>query len=1024
MPKLGTSKWMRHVLAFGAACVTFAAHAGLSVYTNGTTSPPNPAANQRTIDFGPTTLATEQSASKLTYASANGACNVLIIVCINSGGSVSYTSTSSLTGFSGNVMSLTSGTTSNATSVTVNFTSHTPYVGFLWGVEFAAPNSMVVNLTLADNSVVTLKNCTDTANAQCIANYVPQSWWNQAYNALLGWLLGDAVDFYAVYVQYQPSNGVKIKSAQFVVKRCENCGFLSADTSQDFKVDNFTYVDAAAAPHHLEITTATISVPAGSSIAYTVKACGDATCSLPYINGVTGTLSLTGAGLTPSYASGANFSIAPGPTNTATVMASLSPAGTATVGLSAYSPTPSNAQKVFCGIGSAAAAANSCTFNVVSPLHHIELTAASNSAVTCTPLTYTVKACSDLACTPYTAGLTGTLNVSGVTVNYPAGTGFTIANGSSSTTISAHATTTGTATASLSGLSATPSNAPSVFCGMGGNAASGAACGITMNDAAFLFDVPPHASDAAQSVTVSAVKSLDNATVCAPAFTAAKNVTFKCSYSNPVTGTLPIKVGGMALNAGNNANGVCDGTGQPVSLSFNGSGVATTTVQYADVGRMTLTARYVGSGTDAGLVMQGTDTFVAAPASFSIAGYPSGLTVAAGSSFTATVAAKNNSGATTPNFGNETTPEPAATATLSFNKSSPSGVNAQSGSFSGSLGAFSNGVAASSSLTWTEVGAGDLTVALTGGNYLGSALTASGTTGTAGAVGNFVPHHFTTETTQGCSGTFTYSGQPFTVKVVARNAANDKVYNYDGTASTSPNKAKAVTLSATSNGGAGTLTNASIAATSFSQGEATVITPTFTFTNKLTGPASLTITAADANATSSGSGVPNGEGSVAIRSGRLRFSNAFGSERDSLILPVQTQFWSGKSWIKSSGDSCTSVLSSAVALSGYTNAQGGVGTWTTTASPITLSNGQGALTLTAPSPVATGSANLAINLGNTTADNACLATHPATLAANLSWLRANNGNCSALNDRDPSARATFGIYNTETKKTVYVRMVE
>ena len=144
------------------------AQAGLSVYTNGTTSPPSPAANQRTIDFDALTLASEQTASKITYSASAGAHTCVIFIC-NTAGSVSYASSSSLTGYSGNVMSLTSGTTPNATSVTVNFPTNTPYVGFLWGVEFTSQNSMVVNLTLADNSVVTLKNCTDSNNNLCMA---------------------------------------------------------------------------------------------------------------------------------------------------------------------------------------------------------------------------------------------------------------------------------------------------------------------------------------------------------------------------------------------------------------------------------------------------------------------------------------------------------------------------------------------------------------------------------------------------------------------------------------------------------------------------------------------------------------------------------------------------------------------------------------------------------------------------------------------------------------------------------------
>ncbi len=656
--------------------------------------------------------------------------------------------------------------------------------------------------------------------------------------------------------------------------------------------------------------------------------------------------------------------------------------------------------------------------------HHLEVTTGSSNGATCSPVTYTIKACANADCSStYTAGLTGKLNLTGTpTVNYTSA--FTIPANSASTTVSAHITTAGTVTAALSDLSVTPTNTPQVFCGMGAAAASGGSCVYTAADAALLFDVLSHKSEEEQTVSVSAVRSSNNATVCTPAFANVdKAILFKCAYSNPTSGTLPVRLADgtyntyNAMNSGNSTSAACDGTGRNVTLKFNGSGVATAKVKYADVGQMSMTARYDGAGSDAGLIMLGSDTFIAAPASFAFSSVTTG-NIAAGSNFSATVSANNSAGATTPNFGNETTP---ATASLTFAKYRPTGLNAQNGSLSGSLGAFTNGVATASTLAWTEVGSIDLIATLTGTNYLTSGFSATGNTGSTGAVGPFVPHRFTTETTQGC-GAFTYSGQPFTATIRALNAAGNPTQNYDGTANTSPNQANAVTLSAGSNGSTGTMNPSAVSASSFNQGVATVSTPVFTFSSKLTGPTSISVRAID-NVNSSVSSSGYAEGSLALRSGRLRFSNAFGSENASLTLPVQTHYWSGKSWIKSAGDNCTSVLSSAVALSGYTNGQGGAGAWTTTASPITLSNGEGSLTLTAPSPAATGSVDVAINLGSTAADNACLSAHPATTPAGKAWLRSPNGNCST-GDRDPSARATFGIYNKETKKVIHVRTVQ
>jgi MSHA biogenesis protein MshQ len=1005
--------------------------AGYYVYTSGVYSPPAPGANQYTIDFSTRTLASEQTAGRLTYSSAAGAAQFL-----TSGGSISYTGSVSASGFSGNAMDISSGTTGNPSTVTVNFANPTPYVGLMWRAQFNSENTEILTLTLSDGSTKVLKNCTSSSNSQCIGMYVDDpNWLTSLLNFLFGWLFGDAITWYPIYVQYTPDNGVKVNSMQFKLYNCGGCGLLSTNTSQDWYVDNISYVDGAVVPHHLELTTVSSSVSANAATTFRIKACGDAACSTPYITGVSGTIGVSGVSATYTAA----WSIPAGPTNYVDVTVTPTTAGTATMSVPTYTPTPSNTPKVFCGIGVAAASGNSCNMTVTVPLHHVNI--AASDGLTCTPRTYTLTACSDAACaSPYTAGLSGTLSVtgSGMTVNYPSGAAFSIPNGSSSTTVSVHATTVGSLTAAtLSGLSATPTGSPSVYCGMNGSTpASGGSCTINLANSGLLFNVPNHLSDASQTVTVSAVQSSNNATACTPAFASvSKNVTFKCSYSNPTTGTLPVRVGGTALNASNSTAAACDGTGGTVSLSFNVSGVATTTVQYADVGQMSLTATYAGSGTDAGLSMTGSDSFIASPASFAF----SSITASpvAGSNFAATLTAKNSSGNAVPNFGKET----AVTTDyvrISWAKAKPTGTASVAGTFTGtgtstsptlSSSSFSNGAVTLSNLNWTEVGLGDLSAWLVSGSYLGSGTTVTGTTGAAGAVGPFVPHHFDTVITQGCS-SFSYSGQPFTVQITARNAGNTTTYNYDGSANTSPNYAKAVTLSATGAGaGSGSLTaGTSVALTSFGAGVASLTTPTFAFTNKLTTPTSITIHAQEtAGSVTSSAGSPVVEGSVPLRSGRLKISNAFGSEKSVLSVPVQAQYWNGKAWVLNASDSCTSVPAASVALSNYMDSKGAATAgWTTTPSAVTISSGNGTLSLGAPSPSSTGSVDFAFNLGATTTDQSCLASHPASTAANLSWLRAQNGSangCAGVStyDRDPSARATFGVYQPETKKAVYSR---
>ncbi|WP_374562676.1 DUF6701 domain-containing protein [Ideonella sp.] len=649
-------------------------------------------------------------------------------------------------------------------------------------------------------------------------------------------------------------------------------------------------------------------------------------------------------------------------------------------------------------IASDMAVSHSC----LPPLHHVEIRHASGTGLTCTPSTLTVAACQDASCaTAYTGGLTGTLTATGTpSVVWPAGANFTIASGASTTTTNVQVTTPGSVVFGTSGLSVTPSNSTS--CNFGSPA-----CTFTASDAGLLFDVPDHAADALQTVSVKAVRKSDNALSCTPAFAStSKMINFSCGYTNPGTGTKPVVVGSTTI--------ACGGAGQGVMLAFDATGTASTTVQYADAGQMSVTSKYTGSGSDAGLVMTGSDSFVAAPSSFAFTSYPTPpATVKAGVNFSATLTARNANGAATPNFGQETTP---AAPTITFTKALPAG--GASGSFTGSFGSYSGGSATASNLQWSEVGQADLTATLT--NYLSSGLNATGTTGSTGAVGRFIPDHFLLQVAEptACPGaTFYYAGQPInTVTITAQNASNGQTSNYTGAF------ARATTISDANALTVGSFSNNVVAATSFTNGVATLSTsavgPIYSFTTKLTAESAIKLRATDTDSVTG-----SATGNTSIRSGRLVLSNGYGSEKSTLTLQARTDYWSGAAWVKNSDDSCTSVPVTALALSNYRDYKGNAGSWTTTGSAITITSGSGTLTLTAPTGGATGTVDLALNLGSTAADQSCLSTHPATTGAGLAWLRSNYGSCAATWDRDPSARAAFGVYSPETRKTVHVREI-
>lgn len=534
---------------------------------------------------------------------------------------------------------------------------------------------------------------------------------------------------------------------------------------------------------------------------------------------------------------------------------------------------------------------------------------------------------------------------------------------------------------------------------------------LSFVEAGYLFDVPHHVAETSQSVTLQAVKKSDNSPACVPAYAnTSRDLKFTCAYTNPSTGTLPVRVGARALNVGNSVSAACDATGQNVSLTFNASGVATTAVQYADVGRITLKAE----DTTPGSTMSGSDVFVAAPARFVFSGVTPGP-IKAGANFAATVSAHNSANAVAPNFGRET---PAEGVVLAFNKVTPTGSGASNGILGGALGAFVAGSASASNLNWSEVGTLDLTATLASGSYLSSGLSATGTTdttasgGAAGQVGRFIPDHFATEVTQGCAaGSFTYSGQSMATVVRARNAAGNVTVNYDGTGNTSPNFAKDVTLSE-ANILAGTLTPTALLATSFTAGQASP-SLTFTFTNRATAPGVARVRAVDSDGVTSATGV---EAVPAIRSGRARIANALGSDRLDLPMVFRAEYWASAAsgWVTNTSDSCTtaslaftaattpSIVGSTCVLEPANNSGAGCAATPAVANRAYL---EGGLVGTDSAGVAGFAGNFNLWLKAPGAGTSGSVDVTATVPA---WLQYNwTGTVG-----NPKGRATFGVYRS------------
>src|SRR5471032_2529700 len=249
-------------------------------------------------------------------------------------------------------------------------------------------------------------------------------------------------------------------------------------------------------------------------------------------------------------------------------------------------------------------------------MNHI-LISQSGSGLTCMPSTVTLTACADSACgTKYTNGVAVTFSAQSTQTGQTSSQPVTI-TGTGSASVSLQQTTVDTLVLSASAAATNPyvcTNSSS------GNAAD--ACKLAFSDTGLLIASVNStnntvnnfvsATTAPNNITISAFKKASDGTnagasSCQPLFNGSQTVNLSCSYVNPQSGTLPVTIGGSACTSG----------GANWNLTFN-SGVATTSLNYSDVGQLTLNASYTGgSGTSyAGLKASGTsNVFTVAPAS-------------------------------------------------------------------------------------------------------------------------------------------------------------------------------------------------------------------------------------------------------------------------------------------------------------------------------------------------------------------------------------------------------------------------
>ncbi len=658
----------------------------------------------------------------------------------------------------------------------------------------------------------------------------------------------------------------------------------------------------------------------------------------------------------------------------------------------------------------------------------------------CAPSTVTITACANQACTStYGGGATVTLAPTGQSVAIPT-------SGIAQATV--NWTQAGTFMLGASG--ATTANATT--CMRNGDTGPGADCKVAVASSAYTMTMPGQAAYAEASsppvLTIAAVRFDAKSNSCVPLFNnTERNVNFTCAYGNPTSGTLPVRLNGVALNGSQNAAAACDNGGATLKLGFNQEGKASVSMQYADAGAMTVKATDSGTGSPPPASV--TTTFV--PARFAIALASTNAPYVAGKEFTATVTALNGSATptVTRNFGRELVAESAKLVPVTCLPKNDNGLLAQTAS------SILAGVQTTKA-RWSETGRIDFVASLNNADgYLGTRLqpatatTNAAATGCTGAAGAFSPAYFTFDTDTDWKRTSTffggalaqyYSGEPrIKLTVTARNLQNGVTQNYDGT------NARDVVFtglnadgSALTDGGAFSRSTgypatdlvgkAQLRAADFKAGVATWA-GSYTFTKSPTAQTRLRVRATEdlpaeqypASSSAIPAAVTTGiEPTLLIRSGRIRLPSRFGPAGTALKIPVSLEYYTGQAWVLNAEDSTTALpagIASTGTVSGFTIAS-------TLSSPF--ANGKAELALT-PSAAAHVSVPFALNLGTTTANTSCYAGRgtqmTASTGAALAFLRSADASCAAAGIVDPSALATFGVYAPETKRIIHTREV-
>ncbi|GAB3241405.1 MSHA fimbrial biogenesis protein MshQ [Pseudaeromonas pectinilytica] len=556
----------------------------------------------------------------------------------------------------------------------------------------------------------------------------------------------------------------------------------------------------------------------------------------------------------------------------------------------------------------------------------------SGQALTCNPEEMTIRACANASCSALvTDTVTAVLSPSSLPDGvWTVGSSVTFTGGS--TKVYLRKTTAGSTTIGVT--SSTPSTKPlsKTLCRAGSSALSEANCTLTFADSGFVFDVPDTYSNQPQTVAIKAVKKSDTTQQCVPGFASqAKIIKFWSGYINPSANPYNSQV---MLNS--NVLGTSQASATSVSLQFDAQGQSSISVNYPDAGQVQLDARYDGSGDESGLVMNGSDQFVARPVGLCIttsggqcqSNYANcSVFKKAGETFPLQIQAVGWASANDADIcaGNIATPNFALNnIALGSTLVAPNpGTNATVGKASYDHAPAADG-RNSVDQSVSEVGVFKMTATPPINGYIGYTIPPA----SSASVGRFTPYDFALSNghvTAGC-GSFSYMGQPMPTSftVTARNSNGGTTRNYHdefalGLMSlVAENGDNGVSLSSRLSGlsglswQAGLFTTPDNYAVSFARN-----TPPDGPSSQLAigvsvdDPDDIPLLNRDMNVLTSGS--CGGSCSAVristqdLRHGRLSVSSGRAAVDSALALPLMMEIYTGSGWQRNVEDACTQL---------------------------------------------------------------------------------------------------------------------